>query len=172
MDLSPQGVLRPGHKNKVDSIAFHPEGSLLASASSDRTVRIWDGRTFRPLGEMGGFAHRPSQVVFSANGKLLATASGDEKCVRLWDVARRCEARPPLSCRGNVHGVAFSPDSELLAATPQHDGGVVVWDLVAGKRVDLPPGQADYGWAVAFAPDGRSLAAGDYHALKVWRVER
>jgi WD40 repeat protein len=121
---------------------------------------------------LSGYADRVSHLAFSPDGKLLATADADERCVRVWDPERPAAPRWRFVHKGNVHGVDFSPDGRLLAVGVQRDGGVVIWDLDAGRRVDVPAGEAQWPWAVAFAPDGECVAAGDFAILKIWTMER
>ena len=77
--------LLTGHTNWVSSVAFSPDGSLLASGSDDKTVRVWDVSTSTELWTRHEHNGRTTDVVFSPDGKTLASASEDYT-IRLWDV--------------------------------------------------------------------------------------
>ena len=78
------GALR-GHQSSVTALAFSPDGSLLATASMDRTAKLWDLKTERELATLGGHDHAVYDVAFSADGERLVTISANG-AAKVWDV--------------------------------------------------------------------------------------
>lgn len=169
-----------GHTGAVYLTSFSPDGAILATASYDRTARLWDVRDpghTRPLGvPLTGHSSWVSSAVFSPDGRILATA-GDDGTVLLWDVtnpAHPVRLGDPIAGRdGTIYLVAFSPDGRMLA-TADEDHTVRLWNIgdprkpqdlgVLGRHTRAVR-------SVAFSPDGHTVAAGgDDDTVLLWDV--
>lgn len=151
----------------VQSLAFSPDGRLLASGSRDCTVKLWHVGTGRSIRTLSGHSRWVYSVAFSPDGSMLASGSAD-KTVRLWDVESGEEIRTLSGHSGCVRSVAFSPDGRILASA---DLAVIVkhWDLENGKEIRTLSEHVLDVWSVAFSPAGDMLvsACGD-GTIRLW----
>jgi WD40 repeat protein len=101
-----------GHSHSVCDVAFSPDGKLLASASQDHTVRVWDPATGASLQTLEGHSGWVHAVAFSPNGKLVASASNDET-VRLWDLVTGASLQT-LETYITIRQLSFSSGGQYL----------------------------------------------------------
>jgi hypothetical protein len=122
--------------NPVLSLAFSPDGRMLAAAHAEQKVRIWEVATGRLR---LSFNHeRPLALAFSPDGGLLASAnSKDRGKVRLWDPFSGARLHTLAGHRGVVTSLAFSPDGKLLASG-SNDTTVLLWDMTKLPRGAAP----------------------------------
>ena len=152
-----------GHGNSVLSVAFSPDGKMLASGSA--RIKLWDVATQRELRTLAG----RGVVAFSPDGRILASGSGD-KAIQLWDVATGGPLRTLRGHDSPVYSVAFSPDGRTLASG-SHDKTIRLWNVATGRELRTQDGHAGQVFSVAFSPDGETLASGgEDGTVRLWGV--
>ncbi|HEX7308903.1 hypothetical protein [Lentzea sp.] len=175
----PLAVPLSGHTGAVYLTTFSPDGKLLATASYDRTARLWnveDRGNPRQVAVITGHDDWLSSAVFSPDGRLLAT-TGQDATIRLWDVTTPGSPRNLKTIRtgnGPCYLLEFSPDGTLLAAANE-DRSARLWDVrdpANAKPVGEPLREHTAAVrSLAFSPDGRTLATtGDDQTLRLWDV--
>jgi WD40 repeat protein len=140
----------------VDSIAFRPDGGLLASAHGDWTVNLWEtksGKQVQKLPAGQTIATGSQAVMFAPDGKVLATAGWNDGNVRLWDIGTGKMIRAFGVGHGMVFCLAFAPDGKTVAASDRNS--VRLWEVATGKQLrHWAAGRVD---DLAFTPDGKTL---------------
>jgi serine/threonine protein kinase len=158
-----------GQRDSVLSVAFSPNGRLLASGSSDSTINLWDVTSGRSVRQLIGHKGQVFGVAFSPNGRMLASASGD-RTVKLWDVAGGRELVTFAGHTDRVYSVAYSPDGSTLASASK-DQTIKLWEVAGGRELRTLAGHSGSVAAVAFSPDGQMLASGSEDGtIRLWDV--
>jgi len=158
-----------GHQGEVTSVAFSPYGRMLASGSTDGTVKLWDLATQTLKKTLTGHDDYIEAVSFSPDGHLLATGSADGT-IKLWDIP---EGDLKQTFKGNgdsILTVAFGPHAQMLAAGGW-DSTIEIWDVTTGKLKETLKGHGRPVSSVVFCPDGHLLAsASEDKTIKLWNV--
>ena len=157
-------------KPQIFSVAFHPEGRLLA-AGRHGGVALTDANTGRTVAFLDGLADIGRAVAFSPDGRLLAAGGGHAQQggeVKIWQMAERRQVIRIEGHGDTVQALAFSPDGKTLA-TASYDYDIKLWDVASGRELRTLRDHIDAVYALAFTPDGNRLLSGSGdRSVKIW----
>ena len=156
-----------GHRDRVNSLSFSPDGATLASGSYDDTARLWDVNTGSHLRTLDGHTDWIRDVSFSPDGTTIATASGDNT-VRLWDANTGRELRILKGHTTWVRSASFSPDGKTIVSG-SYDDTARLWDANTGSELRTLKGHRAGAASVLFSPDGTIILSGSYDGTaRLW----
>ncbi len=156
-----------GHDSGVDALTVAPDGTWLASAGSDRTVRIWDPRTGEQRAVLSGHGSGVRALAVAPDGTWLASA-GSDQTIRIWDPRTGEQQAAWYLADASPESVMAAPDGTWLASG-NSDGTVRIWDSRTGEQRAVLSGHESAVRALAVAPDGTWLASGSSdQTVRIW----
>ena len=160
-----------GHESGISCIDFSPDGKLIASGSSDKTIKLWNAADGRELLTLYGHTDPVTSITFSPDGTLLASGGGTlfkSGEVKLWNIKDGREIMTLHKQKHSVTSVAFSPDGTLLASGS--DGAITLWNIPDGQEITTLEGHSAIE-SITFSPDGTLLTSGNNDgSIKLWKV--
>ncbi|KAA8641922.1 uncharacterized protein ATNIH1004_010861 [Aspergillus tanneri] len=158
-----------GHSGTVWSLAFSPDGQVLASGSYDSTINFWDPITGELQQTIKGHSDLVRSLAFSADGKVLASCS-DDRTIKLWNPTTGELQQTLEGHLDSVCSLSFSQDKPVLASG-SNDKTIKLWDFTTGKLWQTLEGHSNWVNCLAFSPDGKVLASGsDDRTIKLWNT--
>jgi WD40 repeat protein len=158
-----------GHKDSIDSLSFSPDGKILASASGDKTIKLWDVVKGKEIATLKGHRDSVRSIVFSPDGKMLVSG-GMDRCLRIWDVAAKKEIELLTDRLGITDTLVFHRDGKTL-----YSG--LFWDIPTRKmRAEIKEKFPQDGrlWpCVGFNADGKLLGLVTHRlspTMEIWDV--
>jgi WD40 repeat protein len=169
------GNLRLRHSREVNALAYSPDGTRIASASSDGTVKIWDLGNGHEILTYTGHTDKVRSLVWSADGKTIASA-GMEKNIRVWNADTGKDIQTIAAVGNLVSALALSKDGkhlftgqfEIPNANPPN--GLFVYETQTGKLVREAKDFSNKIGTISVSPDGTIIATGDDNGnARLWQ---
>jgi WD40 repeat protein len=159
-----------GHRAKIHGIAFSPDGTLFATASLDRDIKLWDASTNKEVKTLIGHNDYVYSIAFTWDGKKLLSGSAD-RTARLWDVESAKESAQLKGHQGAIQQAVFSKDG-LLIACASADGTVRIYHGITGDFLMTLRGHRNRVETVAFSSNGKLIATGSADkTVRLWIPE-
>jgi WD40 repeat protein/tetratricopeptide (TPR) repeat protein len=158
-----------GHTDGINCIAWSRDGKTLASASDDKTIKLWDVTTGREIKTLNEHNDSVNCIAWSRDGNTLASAS-DDKTIKLWDVTTGREIKTLIGHNDSVNCITWSRDGNTLASASD-DKTIKLWDVTTGREIKTLIGHNNTVNCIAWSSDGKTLASASWdNTIKLWDV--
>ena len=159
-----------GTFGNILSVAFSPNGDVLAAGTATGEIWVYQTRRGMPLLTCQGHTDAVWSLAFSSDDSVLASSS-DDQTIRLWNMETGQCLKTLQGHTNRIRAVTFNPDRHTLASGGD-DQTIRLWDVATGECLTMLTGHVDRVWSVAFSPDGQTLASGsEDQAIRLWNVD-
>ena len=159
-----------GHSGLVIGVAVTPDGRRVVSASSDKTLKVWDLESGQELQTLQGHSNSVEAVAVTPDGRRAVSAS-DDTTLKVWDLENGQELGTLQGHSRFVRGVAVTPDGRRVVSASS-DKTLKVWDLESGQELQTLQGHSDSVNNVVVTPDGsRAVSISNDKTLRVWNLK-
>jgi WD40 repeat protein len=158
-----------GHSSFINYLVINPDGQTLASASADKTIKVWNLATGQEIRTLTGHSSFINYLVISPDGQTLASASAD-KTIKIWNLATGKEIRTLTGHSNYVNYLAISPDGQTLVSSSA-DKTIKVWNLATGQEIRTLTGYSKYIDYFVISSDWQTIATGSADKIiKIWNL--
>jgi WD40 repeat protein/serine/threonine protein kinase len=162
-----QRIVLSGHRERLYSARYSPDGTHIVTASTDKSARVWDASTGVLLVSMTGHSDRLFDAAYSPDGATIVTASAD-KTARIWDAQTGALSGSLQGHTGRVTSARFSPDGKRIL-TASWDKSARIWDAASGKQIAVLTGHTDVLYSASYSADGsRIVTASQDKTARLW----
>ncbi|MGD2085055.1 MAG: TIR domain-containing protein [Candidatus Aminicenantes bacterium] len=158
-----------GHSNLIRGLAWSPDGVLLASASEDKTIRIWNTETGELYKTLTEHQREVQSLSWSPDGKILTSGSID-KTICLWDGKKGRLLNTIKKHKNSVSSISWSPKGQTFASiSRKNDPTICIWKALANELPHELKGHKSNIRSIAWSPDGKILASGSRDkTIRIW----
>gem|GEM_PF-2300322 len=158
-------ILR-GHNGTVHCVKFSPDGSMVASSSSDRTIKLWNVETGDLIRTLTGHKQYVACISFSPDGQTLASCSSDST-IKFWNVNTGVEIFTIKNDSYKLRSLDYHPDGNILAYNI--DNIIKLWDVNSNQEIGIFNGHTETISEIRFSPDKNSLtSSGNDDICIIW----
>ncbi len=158
-----------GHTSFINYLLISPDGQTLASASADKTIKLWNLITGKEIRTLSGHFSFVNYIVISPDGQTLVSASAD-RTIKLWNLITGKEIRTLSGHSSFVNYLAISRDGQILVSASA-DKTIKLWNLATGKEIRTISGHSNYIDYFVISSDWQTIATGSAdNKIKIWNL--
>ncbi|AFZ19751.1 WD40 repeat domain-containing serine/threonine-protein kinase [Allocoleopsis franciscana] len=159
-----------GHHSSIHGLAFRGDGTILASSSADRTVKLWNPDRRIPRATLSGHSSLIEAIAWTPDGRILVSGSWDY-AIKIWDVETAELIHTFCAHSGWIKSLAISPDAKILVSASA-DRTIKLWNLQTKELQNTLCGHSGAVHCVAISSDGQTLASGGAdQTIKIWDLD-